>query len=185
MKLGINIVLGIILVVLAWKLTDSVYTEIHFNDQFEKRSDLIKARFDVFKNIQEKYKSQKGKFASSFDEIENFIEKDSFKIVTLKFLRNDAENEPVYDSSFFYVSVKDSMKLETPTSDLKFIPLSPEEEKFSIEAKQIEKGKYKVEVFMIEATYRSFLSDFADDRYDTTKYYRIGSLSEQTYAGNW
>lgn len=186
MRLGINIGLAAIAVILCVILCNSVYTEIHFDAEFKKRKEAIIARFDVLKDIQAKFKSEKGKFAGSWQEVQRFVETDSFTLITLVEKGFNAENEPIYDTIKNYVMVKDSLKLNIVGADLGLIPLPVgNTEKFDLEAKTIKSGKFDVNVFKITAPFDRFLSDFSQKKYDANKDFHIGSLREQSYAGNW
>ena len=186
MRLGINIGLTVTAIILCYILCNSIYTEIHYSSEYESRKAAIIKRFDLLKEIQTKFKSEKGKFAGSWQEVQQFVDTDSFTLITLVEKGFDDENEPIYDTIKNYKMVKDSLKLDIASSSIGIIPLPVgNTEQFKIEAKTIRSGKFPVNVFKITAPFKSFLNDFDENKYGANKDFHIGSLREQSYAGNW
>jgi hypothetical protein len=81
MKTIIQIILGVIVVVLAYLLYDSLMKPIRFNNAVEYRKDLVVQRLKHIRDLQVAYKDNYGRYSGGFDTLINFYKNDSLKIV--------------------------------------------------------------------------------------------------------
>jgi hypothetical protein len=81
MKTILQIVLGVIVVVLAFLLYNSLMEPIRFNKAVEYRKELVVQRLKDIRELQAAYKDGYGHFTGSFDTLINFYKSDSLKIV--------------------------------------------------------------------------------------------------------
>jgi hypothetical protein len=81
MKTIIQIILGVIVVVLAYLLYDSLMEPIRFNKAVEYRKGLVVQRLKDIRTLQVAYKDSYGRYSGGFDTLINFYKNDSLKIV--------------------------------------------------------------------------------------------------------
>jgi hypothetical protein len=81
MKTIIQIILGVIVVVLAYLLYDSLMEPIRFNKAVEYRKELVVQRLKDIRELQVAYKDVYGRYSGGFDTLINFYKHDSLKIV--------------------------------------------------------------------------------------------------------
>jgi hypothetical protein len=81
MKTIIQIILGVIVVVLAYLLYDSLMEPIRFNKAVEYRKGLVVQRLKDIRELQVAYKDNYGRYSGGFDTLINFYKNDSLKIV--------------------------------------------------------------------------------------------------------
>lgn len=81
MKKLIQIALGIAIVVLAYFIWESIQTPIRFNKEKDKRYAATIQQLKDIRTAQTAYKTEYGKFTSSFDTLIDFIKYDSMKLV--------------------------------------------------------------------------------------------------------
>jgi hypothetical protein len=81
MKTIIQIILGVIVVVLAYLLYDSLMEPIRFNKAVEYRKELVVQRLKEIRELQVAYKDVYGRYSGGFDTLTNFYKNDSLKIV--------------------------------------------------------------------------------------------------------
>ncbi|MDR1169713.1 MAG: hypothetical protein LBK97_02635 [Prevotellaceae bacterium] len=81
MKTIIQIILGVIVVVLAYLLYDSLMEPIRFNKAVESRRELVVQRLKDIRELQVAYKDSYGRYSGGFDTLINFYKNDSLKII--------------------------------------------------------------------------------------------------------
>lgn len=81
MKRVIQIILGILIVVLAYFLWESIQNPIRFNKQKDKRYEATIQRMEDIRTAQLALKNEYGKFTGSFDSLINFINNDSMTVI--------------------------------------------------------------------------------------------------------
>ncbi len=169
----IRIVLGVVIVVLAFLIFRSINEPIKFNKEKKYRYAQVIERLKDIRTAQIAYKSVKGSYASSFDSLLSFIKNDSFIII--KQIGNVDDTTAVIIRDTILASVKDSLYAPGfPIDSLPFIPFT-EGSKFKMQAGEIEKGKVNVKVFEVVDT----------DPFDKNQVLRVGSMTEPSNAGNW
>lgn len=185
MKKIINAVLILCACGLAFYLGRIIYIPINFTSVFEKRQEVIKSSLLEIKDLQLSYKDSRGSFAAKFDDLKDFIKNDTFQIMKLEEIGFNDKNEPIYDTSYSYMPVLDSLKLsDDEINGLGIIPFSNNEE-YKLNAGDLKKGKFTVKVFEVKANYGAFLHDLDATQYDAKDEFKVGSMYEASYAGNW
>lgn len=81
MKRVIQIILGILIVVLAYFLWESIQNPIRFNKEKDKRYEATIQRMKDIRTAQLAFKDEYGKFTGSFDSLINFINHDSMTVI--------------------------------------------------------------------------------------------------------
>ena len=81
MKRVIQIILGILIVVLAYFLWESIQNPIRFNKEKDKRYEATIQRMKDIRTAQLAFKDEYGKFTGSFDSLINFINNDSMTVI--------------------------------------------------------------------------------------------------------
>ena len=81
MKRVIQIILGILIVVLAYFLWESIQNPIRFNKEQEKRYEATIQRMKDIRTAQLAFKDEYGKFTGRFDSLINFINTDSMTVI--------------------------------------------------------------------------------------------------------
>ncbi|MDR3246212.1 MAG: hypothetical protein LBT50_07245 [Prevotellaceae bacterium] len=111
MKTILQIILGVIVVVLAYLLYNSLMEPIRFNNAVEYRKELVVQRLKDIRELQAAYKDGYGQFTGSFDTLINFYKSDSLKIVKQVGSWDDSAavaNKLVYTDTI-RIAVKDSL----------------------------------------------------------------------------
>lgn len=185
MKKIINIGLGVLVLILAFYLGKIIYVPIHFEGEYLTRKEVVTNDLTTIRDVQMLYKDHSGSFANNFGELKNFIKNDTFKILVLKELGFNDQNEPIYDTSYALKAVRDSIKWEeNKMNSLGMMPFS-EGKEYILNAGDLKKGKITVKVFEVKAMYGDFLHDLDQSQYDKSDDFHIGSMYQATYAGNW
>lgn len=197
MKLGIQLGLALVVLLLAYLVYDSVNSSIVFNDLAKQRKDVVVDRLKDVRMAQIAYKSVNGKYADNFDTLMNFINNGRLPMI---FSIGDAEDSVqvaqglvVRDTT--YVPVKDSLYSKTYLAtkvhkfyldSLPYIPFSGGE-KFKIAAGEILKNNVSVKVFEISCLNPQFLRGLDYHKFDVKKDegLTLGSMTEPSTNGNW
>lgn len=179
----LKIVLSLIIVVLAVFLIKSLNDPVQFDKEYKKRMELVKRKMIYIRTLQLAHNDVHKKFASTFDSLKLFVEKDSFNVIQM-IGDPDALNSSVsYQQS--KIAVKDSIM--NKAYDLQKLDEIPgvEGEKFRMETDMITKGKFDVPVMLVEATFPQILKGLNEDFIDKSRTMTIGNMFEPVYNGNW
>jgi hypothetical protein len=180
MKIGIKIVLLVVAGFLAYKVYDSIASEIKYMAEVERIEADVIARLEKIRELQMIYRDEKGTFAPSFDSLTYFAEHGTMKIIREYGDRDDSTT--VFRQEIELVSIKDSMFKNYPLDSLSIVPHNPNGAKFILNANVIEQNNVKVPVFEIKDP-----EPFSRDRKhkDALNPLTVGSLTEVKYSGNW
>ena len=195
----ILIPLNIILAIFIYNIIDS---EIEFNKDAKVRIAENVQRLKDLRQVQIKYKQNKGMFAENFQSLTDFLEKDSIAIVKAigetpdSLTENEALKLGIISRDTAYVLAKetvfdaayiDSRKSDFPLqiNNLTSIPYS--EAVYDIDAGQVEKGNVIVQVFEISTNYRTVFTglDAENKSYELDALLKVGSMTEASLNGNW
>jgi hypothetical protein len=197
MKRIIQLVLLGLAVLFAYMLYDSIASEIEFNEEIAKRKEVVIKKLEDIRDAQIAYKSVKGKYAKTFPELIQFLEKDSMpliyaegevpdsligqeaKAIELGIIKRDTSLIPVKDTLF-------KGRFNEVISDLSIIPFSGGKE-FIMDAGEVERGKVKVKVFEVKAPYKYIYNglDTKNRDIDLEDGLILGSMVDPTTNGNW
>lgn len=199
----IKIVLGVIILALAFLLARSIIQPIRFNREAEARSEAVKARLLEVREAQTAYKSIFGNYASSFDTLLHFIENDSFEIrkITGSYAPDEMNEVEALDAGLVsvsktLVSVRDSLFNDAENyKNLRYVP-GLEGVGFEMNAGNILTGsRVEVDVFEVYVLYEDLLWDL--DQQLVNNYIieksrssgfpglKMGSMTEAVITGNW
>jgi len=210
-RTGINILLVVIMVALAYKLYDSIVTPIKFKESYQYRSEIVIDKMVKIRQAQIAYLDTYKKYTSDFDTLINFIKTDSLRIpksfgvvpdsiYNTSTSRKEAEQRAIdlglITRDTVLVSVKDSLFPDYDVDTLAFIPFSNQTLEFQLNADIITTlSNAERPVFELKVHNNSFLqglseqhriniNDAARDN-DEFPGFVVGSMTEVTTAGNW
>ena len=139
------------------------------------------------------FKSQKGKYAANFPELENFLNNDSLVIIkaignvpdTLTEAEAVEQGIVIRDTNLVpAISIFDGM--DVIVDSLKYVPFS-DDKTFKMQAGMIEKNKVNVSVFeasaKLEDVYRGL--ETQNENVDLEDEIKVGSMTEPITSGNW
>jgi hypothetical protein len=200
MKTIIQIILGVIVVVLAYLLYDSLMEPIRFNKAVEYRKGLVVQRLKEIRELQVAYKDVYGRYSGGFDTLINFYKNDSLRIVKQVGSWDDSiavAKKLVYTDTI-RVAVKDSLfrRIEGFNVDsLAYVPIV--HEPFQLQAISY-MSISKVVIPLFEASVhndvylkgldRQSIVNLNDEQENMNKYpgVRVGSITQpNNNAGNW
>lgn len=193
MKIVINIVLVVAAAVLAYMIYDGVQNKIEFKKKAKERREVVQERLLNIVTAQKEFKTQKGKYASNFAELEHFLKSDSLRIVKAIGTVPDSltEAEAVEQG----IVVRDTNLVPAITifegtdvvvDSLKYIPFSGGNT-FKLQADVIEKNKVNVNVFEASAKFADVYRGMAtkNENVELDDEIKVGSLTEPITSGNW
>lgn len=206
MKKVLQIALLLAIVGLGYLLYESIATPIRYDGEQTKRYSKVIQRLKDIRTAQIAYKSEYGKFTSSFDTLANFVKHGFFNVETRIGSADDsaAVSKGLFKRTKVQVSVLDSLfKGNAALVDsLQYIPYGGGS-KFEMGAGELmTASKVPVKVFEAKAPdsiiFRSFILDNSgykqilvnktSEKKKLDKYpgLKVGSLTEATNnAGNW
>lgn len=192
-----NVLLGVVLLgaigiaFLNYKVIDD---KLKFQAAAEARRDVVKERLLEIRTAQKAHKAEKGMYAKTFDQLINFITKDSIReIMAIGVVPDSVESEA--EALALGIIKRDT--IATPVMDKLFpegvsidsLPLIPfgNGEQFAIDAGTIERNNLQVPVFEVFAKYQFIYTGMNTGEYDVDLEdgMRLGSMTEPTTSGNW
>ncbi len=211
MKIIIQVVLWAVIAFLGWKLFDSIYGEVKFNEvKVERYKEAILKLRDI--RVSElAHRQVTGKFEGDFDKLVRFIDtaqftitqrKDSVvldKILTKRY-GVDTPKDTVLIDTLGFVSVRDSLFGDTGRyKDMMNIPIKIEDgttPKFELKAGEIEKNNAMIPVFEARVSKEVLLFDQKRDYLIKEKqvvsvdgvngeHLTVGSMDQVNTNGNW
>ncbi len=193
----VKIVLGIIILILAFLVYDSIMKPLRFTRQLQARDAKVIERLIDIRNSQQFYKKFHESYTSSFDTLIAFLKTGEIPVVKMIPDPNDTTFSKTISDTLGYVKVADSLfgkKGNFRLDSLRYIPYS-NGEKFEMAAGKIDRGGLKVSVFEVKATYTSFLKgldrqlviNLTKEKEDINRFpgLKLGSMEEPSTDGNW
>ena len=196
----LNIIKGVFIVIiigLAYYNYDSIASKIELEKETRRRDLIVRDRLLDIKDAQISFKSVKGYYAKSFDQLTHYLLNDSLTVIKaegevpdslggdevkawqLGIIKRDTSLVPVRDNIFEgrFQEVIDSMA---------YIPFAKGKE-FHIDAGEIERGKVKVKVFEVYATLEDIYTGLKtkNEGINIKDVIKVGSMEEPTTNGNW
>jgi hypothetical protein len=200
MKTIIQIILGVIVVVLAYLLYDSLMEPIRFNKAVEYRKGLVVQRLKDIRELQVAYKDVYGRYSGGFDTLINFYKNDSLKILRQVGSWDDSAavaKKLVYTDTI-RVAVKDSLfrRVEGFNIDsIAYVPIV--HEPFQLQAiSYMSISKVVIPLFEVSVHNDVFLKGLdrqsvvnlndADENMNKYPGVKVGSVTQpNNNAGNW
>ncbi|MAU37160.1 MAG: hypothetical protein CMD14_07305 [Flavobacteriales bacterium] len=195
-------------IILFYLIYNSINSEVVFNKEAEIRIAENVQKLKDLRQLQIKYKQNKGQFANNFKSLIDFLEYDSIPIVRatgetpdslingvqisdelaleLGLISRDTAYVPAKENIFdetYMESRKNNFILDL--TNLINVPYS--NSTYNINAGQIEKGNVTVQVFEISANYRTVFKglDAENKSYNLDELLKVGSMTEASLNGNW
>jgi hypothetical protein len=200
MKTIIQIILGVIVIVLAYLLYDSLMEPIRFNKEVEYRKELVVQRLKNIRDLQVAYKDRHGRFSGSLDTLVHFYKNDSLQIVKQVGSWDDSvavAKKLVYTDTI-KIAVKDSMFKSIAGFNIDsfaYVPLV--NELFQLQAISY-MSISKVAIPLFEASVhndvylkgldRQSIVNLTDEQENMNKYpgLKVGNITQpNNNAGNW
>jgi len=198
MKLGIQAVLLVLAAFIAYLIYDSIQSKIELEKEIAYRTEVLVDHMENIKEAQIAFKKEKGYYARDFRQLIHFLENDSLVIVKaigevpdsllgqealaleMGIIIRDTSLIPVKDEIFVDEDFDKIIK------EMPIIPFSGGKE-FDIEAGEVEKGKQKVKVFEVKASFKDIFAgmDVKNEGVDLDEFMILGSMTEPTTNGNW
>ena len=189
-------------IIFGYLIYDSINSEIKFNQDAKIRIAENVQKLKDLRQVQVKYKQEKGTFADNFEALTNFLNNDSISIIKaigetpdsltelqaleLGIISRDTTyvlaKENVFDEAYMQ-----SRKADFPLDINNLTTVPHSDIVYSIDAGQVEKGKVIVQVFEISANYGSVFHgiDANNKKYELDALLKVGSMSEASLNGNW
>ncbi|QXP52295.1 hypothetical protein H0I25_15085 [Cellulophaga sp. HaHa_2_95] len=206
MKIVLQIILWIACIGFGYLIYSSVNAPIEFANVKEERFQKVINTLKDIRNSQEAYKSSKGEYAKDFNSLISFVENGQYTITQQRdtsFLEFNEQfgidmlvEKKIIDTLGF-VSVKDSLfKKDTRYKTMMNVPEAANGEKFTMDAKKIDKSGFSAAVFEAKVAKEVVLFDQPKDLVAREKTYvnveevngpdiKVGSLEEVSTNGNW
>ena len=205
--LYLRIALGVVAVVLTYRIYRIIMEPIEFSALKEKRYTEVTNRLEQLREAQLVFKDEFGKYAANFDELIIFINeakvdiherKDTSFMAYDETYQQEMLQETVIDRVIGQTSAKEKMIAKNPSLfsedfnplTMRFIPFTNDQVEFEMATGFIDRNGVRVQVFEIKAPNSAFFADIYDDYKGYIKNLRIdalivGSLTEPTLSGNW
>ena len=203
----LRIALGIITLILSYRIYRIIMQPIEFASIKEKRYEKITNRLEQLREAQLIFKSEYNQYANNFDDLVSFFQNAQVSIIERKdssFMRYDKvyQTDMLKDTIIYRIigqtSAKDKLmssnselfKSDFSVSNLRYIPFAKDSTEFSIATGHVDRNGVRVQVFEIKAPNTDFFHDIYDDYESLILGLRInalaiGSLTEPTLSGNW
>lgn len=197
MKIGIQIGLLALSVLIGYLIWDSIESKIELTETVKVRNGVVQAKLEQIRDAQVEYKRVRGEYADSFEKLTDFLKNDSIvqvkmegevpdsllgqeaKALEMGIIKRDTTKIPVRDILFQdnFNAIVDSMP---------YVPYT-QGKTFAIDAGEVEKGKVQVKVFVVTAYLKDIYAGLKTDNegYDMADSLSIGSMEEPKTNGNW
>lgn len=186
-KTIIQIVLGIVIVILAYLLYESIMAPVRFNKEYNHRSKVVIEQMKQIRSAELMYKSIHGKYTGSFDTLISFMQTGQIAVVKMVADPTDTTFTRSIMDTVGFVNVADSIfGPDQDISKVRYIPFT-DNEPILLNADQIEKQKIMVSVFEAVAPKEKYLSGLNKQliSQDKVKSIKVGSMTEPSTDGNW
>ncbi len=200
-KLGIELGLFVVILLLAYLVYNSVNENIEFEDEKNRMTELVKTKLEDARELQFAYESKYGKYAKTWNELLQFATQDS-----LEFERRigDMEDSVAVAEGLAYVEqvkipVIQKLSMDSvfsKTFDIKTLNLVPESDSlFVIDAGTVSIGGSSLPTFQISVTWDVLLDGLDAQLIQNSKEssntktgfegIRVGKIDEASTEGNW
>ena len=196
-NLIIKIILALIIIFLAWKVVESIMTPVRFENEKDRREEIVVQNLKDIRSVELVYKNIHNKYMSDFDTLIAFLKTGEIPVVNIIPDPTDTTFTKTINDTTDFVNVADSLfgrRIDFFLDSLKYIPFS-NGEIFSIDAGTIVKGAVQVNVFEVSCLYEQFLKNLDDqlvlnaisakEDIDLFPGLKVGSMLEPSTDGNW
>lgn len=192
MKVAINLLLTALIFLLIYMIYTSIREPIAFQEEKGRRVDVVIARLKQIKASQEIYRTIKGTFAGSFEELISVLKTEKIPFEKIENDPSDPTNEDKFIRSTSYSPAIDTITAMGINLDsIPFVPFTSGL-KFEISADTIEYQSTKVPVVQVGTKWKTFMGEFGDPKYkkydkyfDPEKLLKFGDMTTPNLNGNW
>ena len=189
-------------IILAYFVYNSINSEVEFQQVAKVRVAENVQKLKDLRQVQIAYKKANNTYSNNFESLIDFLENDSMAIVKaigetpdsltdaqaleLGIISRDTAyvlaKETVFDEA--YLSSRNE-EFPLDLSALTSVPHS--DQKYSVDAGMVEKGKVVVQVFEISTTYGAVFTglDAENKSFELGNLLKVGSMDEASLNGNW
>ncbi len=205
LKIILQVVLGVIVVVLAWVLVRQIIMPLEFQKETTVRETAVIDRIKDIRSAEQAFKQKNERYTGSFDSLIAFVLRDSLVYERQIGSADDsvAVARGLVKTEKFAKAVRDTIfsprKLtDQQIRDLRFIPYAADGTEYILNAAMLTtESKVVVPVFEAKAPYKTFMADMdeqmlvnlIDDAKNVYHKYpgiAVGSVEQATNdAGNW
>jgi hypothetical protein len=188
------------ILVMFWLSFNSINDPIKFENEYARRSGLVKERLVHLRDAQEAFKSVNKRYTSDLDTLIDFIKNGELVLLrkvnnTPTLLRDSLPERELIKRGYIvidtgHISVMDSIFKEVYNfnpDNLLYIPFSEPRQKFAMKADIIKRSNVTVPVFEIVADKYVYLKGLKEQYIKQEKVIslQVGSLTEPIKDGNW
>jgi len=206
MKIVIQLVLWVAIAFLGYKVYDSVYSSVKFQEVKQERFAIAVEKLKDIRKAQAAYKTVTGKYASDYEKLAKFLDtakftikqqRDSSFIRFDKELRIDRSIDTVVFDILGYESIKDSLFSKTDYRKFDIVEFGEgKSAKIDLTTSVVEKNEILYPVYKAEIAKKELLAD-QDANYVEQEekaksleeingtHILVGSLDEVNTNGNW
>ena len=191
MRIVINILLFLVVVALGYLLYQSLSEPILFESEWAKRENAVKNKLMQIRDAQIAYKSIKGEYAPTFDDLTKVLTEEKFEIKSVIGDPDDPNSN--YQTITTYVNAVDSMQsLGINLDSLMYVPFS--DSSFVMNALVLEEyqNAKNIPVMECKVRIRDYMGPYADPKfsrynkqYKPETYTKFGDLTTPSTDGNW
>lgn len=188
------------IIIMFWLGFNSIHDPIQFENEYNRRGEVVKERLVNIRNAQEAFRSVNRRYTGDFDTLITFIKEGQLPLV--KIINNTPihlqdslpESELIRRGYIIidtnYINVQDSIfrnVMNFNPDNLPYIPFSDPRTKFEMKAGFITRSGIKVPVFEVVADKELYLSGLREEfiAQDKVISLQVGSLTEPIRDGNW
>jgi len=192
MKIGIQLGLFIVAGILSFFIYDGIQNKIEFRDMAQERRKVVQNRLIHVVTAQKEFKSEKGRYASNFDELIHFVKNDSLTLV--KAIGNVPDSLNESQAVEMGIVIRDTSLVAASTifdegfavDSIRIVPFS-DGNQFKIKAGIIEKNKVNVNVFEVSTKLKEVYNGLntKNEAVNLEAEIKVGSMSEPITTGNW
>ncbi len=203
LKLGIEITLGIVIVVLSYVIYDTIMVDIRFDKEKAKRQKLVIEKLENARELQYAYEAKYNKYANNWDELIRFAKEDSLEFTktigdiedSVEVAEGRAWQETVKIPAFEKLMMDSLLTQSFVLEDIAIVPGIKKDTVFEIASGSIVSGGATIPTFQMGVSWDVLLSDLERQLVINSKSYSkkisgyeglcIGKLDEASTEGNW
>lgn len=192
MRLVISIIMAALVGFLGYLIYQSIQEPIAFAAEKTKRADAVAAKLTNIRTLQDMYRTIKGGYAPTFEELISTIKNDSIPFVNIIGDPDDPNFTGEIQRVTTYTSAMDSVtNMGISLDGIDIVPYS-NNTKFTIQTDTIEYQSTQVNVIEVGTRWKEFMGEFSDpkykkydNRYDPNAAFKFGDLSAPSLNGTW
>lgn len=191
MRLIVNILLFLLVLFLAYMVYGAIKEPIAFEEEKNRREQVVSSKLTEIRTAQEIYRSITGKFANNFDTLTYVLKNDSIPFEVIMGDPDDPTGTEFLRETTYSSALDSIMALGINLDSLQFVPYT-NGQTFHIEADTMTYQQTLVPIVQVGVKWKKFMGKFADDRYsrydtnyDPEKMMKFGDMTKPNLSGNW